>query len=198
TFFRLPGLVRGVRHERDLAGPLDRVLQRSLVRRAHAGDAPRLNLAALRNERRQELHVLVADVVDLLDTELAQAAPAEERAASAALLVLLVLAASTAAAVSTVVKVHHRSPPRKPISGPSTSSSSSCRRLRSCSVGSGGNPRRTRRAVMAALRFVLARSATASSWSTRTIMWRITRSKTRRRRSSSAVISAGPLMTCST
>src|SRR6187397_937801 len=101
---------------------------------AHAGDAPRLDLAALRDERRQQPDVLVADVIDLVDAELADPAAAEERAAAAALLVLVLVPVRSAA---TRFKVAHRSPPRKPISGPSMSSSSSRRRFRSCSVGSG-------------------------------------------------------------
>src|SRR5262245_37869084 len=80
-------LVRGVRHERDLSRTLDRVLQRALMRRADARNATGLNLAALGDERRQHLHVLVGDVVDLLHTELADATAPEECAASALLLV---------------------------------------------------------------------------------------------------------------
>src|SRR6185436_19582387 len=87
-------LVGGVRHQGDLARALDRRLERALMRRAHAGEPARLDLAPLRNERRQEFHVLVADVVDLLDAEHAHAPAAEKRAASAlVLVVLLVLAA---------------------------------------------------------------------------------------------------------
>ena len=39
------------------------------MRRAHAGNAPRRDLAALGDERVQQPHVLVVDVVDLVDAE---------------------------------------------------------------------------------------------------------------------------------
>src|SRR5262245_1272482 len=110
--------VRDVGNERELPRPLDGRLQRALVRRADTRDAPRLNLAALRNERREQLHVAVADVVDLLDAELAHAPAPEERAARAALAPVLVArrAAPAAAPAPILVKVaDHRSPPaRKP------------------------------------------------------------------------------------
>src|SRR5215218_1309739 len=93
-------LVGHVRNQRQLPGPRDRRLQRALVLGAGAGDPPRLDLAALGNERRQQPHVLVVDVVDLLRAELADAAPAEEPAARAiaALLVLVVLLVAAATA----------------------------------------------------------------------------------------------------
>ena len=72
---------------------LMRRLQLALVRRAGARDAARQDLAALRHERAEQLHVLVVDVVDLVRAELADLAAAEQRAP---LLVLLVAAASAA------------------------------------------------------------------------------------------------------
>src|SRR5262249_20676019 len=148
-----------------------------------------LDLAALRNERRQHLDVFVADVVDLLDAEFADAPPPEKCPPPAALFLVVLLGA---AASAPAVIVSHRSPlSRNPISPPVSRSSFSSRlRCSSVSVGSGGRPRRSRRATVAALRRVLARSATASSSSTRTRRWRMTTSKTRRRRSISAVIAA--------
>src|SRR5579863_1516883 len=88
--------VGDVGHEGNLARPLDGRLQRALVRGTDARDASRLNLAALRDEGAEHLHVLVADVVDLLDAELAQPLPPEERAPTA----LLPLASRRAAAAA--------------------------------------------------------------------------------------------------
>src|SRR5262249_27221415 len=73
-------LVCHVRNERDLARALDRRLQFALVHRAGARDAPRQDLAALGDERPDQLHVLVVDVVDLVRAELADLAAAEQRA----------------------------------------------------------------------------------------------------------------------
>src|SRR5712671_6273521 len=73
-------LVRDIRDQRNLPRALDRGLQLPLVHRARARDAPRQNLAALGHERPDQLHVLVVDVVDLVRTELADLAPAEQRA----------------------------------------------------------------------------------------------------------------------
>src|SRR5262245_61194945 len=92
-------LIRHVRNERDLPGPLDRGLQFALVHRAGARDATRQDLAALGDERSDQLHVLVVDVVDLVRAELAHLAAAEQRAALALRLVaglLVVLAAAAA------------------------------------------------------------------------------------------------------
>src|SRR4051812_37302439 len=87
-----------VRNQRDLARALDRGLQLALVHRAGAGDAARQDLAALRHERPDQLHVLVVDVVDLVRAELADLAAPEQRAALALRLVagLLVLALAAA------------------------------------------------------------------------------------------------------
>ena len=73
-------LLRHVRDERELPRARDRDLQRALVLGAGAGNPARLDLAPLRQERRQQPDVLVVDVVDLLRAELADAAPAEEAA----------------------------------------------------------------------------------------------------------------------
>src|SRR5512139_4099386 len=73
--------VRHVRNQRQLPRALDGRLQPPLVRRAHARDPPRQDLAAIRHERRQHPHVLVVDVVDLLDAELAELAAPEQRPA---------------------------------------------------------------------------------------------------------------------
>src|SRR5688572_16578258 len=91
--------VRHVRNERDLTRALDGGLQLALVHRAGSGDAARQDLAALRNERTDQLHVLVVDVVDLVRAELADLAATEHRTPLSLLLVagLLVAAASTAA-----------------------------------------------------------------------------------------------------
>src|SRR5262245_59498694 len=79
--------IRHVRNECDLPGALERDLQFALVHRAGAGNPPRQDLAALGNERSQQLHVLVVDVVDLVRAELADLAPAEHGTALAVLLV---------------------------------------------------------------------------------------------------------------
>src|SRR6266571_2416723 len=61
-----------------VAGPLDGHGQLALVLRAGPEHPPGEHLAALGDERGQELHVLVVDVVDLVRAELADLAPAEE------------------------------------------------------------------------------------------------------------------------
>src|SRR5690606_10480291 len=104
---KFPRSVGHVGHERNLTRALDGRLQRALMLRAHARDPPRLDLAALRDERRQQLHVLVVHVVDLLDAELADAPAAEESAAPAPLLVLVPVGRSAASAIH----LAHRSPP---------------------------------------------------------------------------------------
>src|SRR3981081_2671174 len=76
-----PASVRHVRNQCDLARALDRRLQLPLMHRACARDAPREDLAALGNERADQLHILVIDVVDLVRTELADLATTEQRAA---------------------------------------------------------------------------------------------------------------------
>ena len=75
-------LLADVGHEGQLPGALDGRLQRPLMCGADTRDPPRLDLAALRNERRQQLHVLVIDVINLLDAELADPTAPEEPAAS--------------------------------------------------------------------------------------------------------------------
>src|SRR3954452_19740274 len=93
-------LLRHIRDERDLAGALDRRLQLALVLGAGARNAPRQNLAALGHERPDQLHVLVVDVVDLVRTEFADLAPAEQRAALALFLLARFLVAAAAAPAS--------------------------------------------------------------------------------------------------
>src|ERR1700683_1133235 len=58
--------LRRERQQGDIARLLDGVGEPPLVRGADAGNAARDNLAALRHERVEQLHVLVIDVVDLL------------------------------------------------------------------------------------------------------------------------------------
>src|ERR1700681_927467 len=97
-------LVCDVRNQGDLARALDRRLQLALVHRARARDTPRQDLAALRHERPQQLHVLVVDVVDLVRTELAHLSAAEHRPALTLFLVARLLppgAAPAAAAATT-------------------------------------------------------------------------------------------------
>src|SRR5262245_3572818 len=93
-------LVRHVRNQRQLPGTGNGGLQRALVLGARARDAARLDLAALGNERRQQAHVLVVDVVDLVRAELADAAPAEESAAAGTIPLRLVVLLAAAAAAS--------------------------------------------------------------------------------------------------
>src|SRR5262245_50584858 len=62
---------RRERQQRDVPRLLDRVRQPPLVRSAHARNAAGDDLAPFRHERVQQLHVLVIDVVDLLDAETA-------------------------------------------------------------------------------------------------------------------------------
>src|ERR1035441_7871918 len=69
--------LRRERQQGDVARLLDGVGQPPLVRGADAGNAARDNLAALRHERVEQLHVLVIDVVDLLHTEPANFLAAE-------------------------------------------------------------------------------------------------------------------------
>src|SRR5205809_4292026 len=97
--------VRHIRNQRDLPRALDRRLELALVHRAGARDPPRQDLAALRHERRDQLDVLVVDVVDLVRAELADFAAAEQCAALslsfvAGLLVALLAAASAGSALS--------------------------------------------------------------------------------------------------
>jgi hypothetical protein len=57
------------RDQRNIPRLLDRLSQPALVRRAYARNAPRRNLPALGNERQQQPHFLVIDIVDFIDTE---------------------------------------------------------------------------------------------------------------------------------
>src|SRR5579859_264809 len=102
------GLLRHVRDERELARARDRGLQRALVLGARARDPPRLDLAALRDERRQQPGVLVVAVVDLVRAELADAAPTEDPAAARAIAVLLVLVVLLPAAAAPATFSTHR------------------------------------------------------------------------------------------
>ena len=72
-------LVAGVGQQRHVASPLDRLLEQALVLGAGAGDTPGKDLGALEDVGLEQAHVLVVDVRDLVDTELADFAPAEER-----------------------------------------------------------------------------------------------------------------------
>src|SRR4030095_14811737 len=94
--------VRDVRDERNLPRALDRRLEFPLMHRAGARDAPRQNLAALGDERANQLDVLVIDVVDLVRADIAALPPPEQCAPLSLFLVagLLVAAAATAAAAS--------------------------------------------------------------------------------------------------
>src|SRR6185369_17353783 len=78
-------LIRGERKQRGDARAFDRALQLALMKRAGAGDAARQDLPALRDELLQHLHVLVVDVFELLDAELADALAAIEELLLAAL-----------------------------------------------------------------------------------------------------------------
>src|SRR5262245_1526184 len=101
-------LVGYVRNQRDLARALDRHLQLALMHRARAGNAPWQNLAPLGHERRQQLHVLVVDVVDLVRAELADLPAPEHRAALPLFLVPRLLVAALAAGTRTLSKWWHR------------------------------------------------------------------------------------------
>src|SRR3569832_128335 len=74
------------RDERYRTGTLDRVLELPLMQRARSGNAAGKNLAALGDELLQRLDVLVVDVLELLDAELADALAAVEELLLAALL----------------------------------------------------------------------------------------------------------------
>src|ERR1043165_8908711 len=136
-------LVRHVRDKRDLPRALDGDLQLPLVHRAGARDAARQNLAALRHERSQELHVLVVDVVDLVRAELADLAAPEERAALALFLVarLLVSAPAPAPTGASLSKRHDYPSPTSKRS--SSLSSMSPAGLPSPGWRCGGRPRLT-------------------------------------------------------
>src|SRR3954468_20337404 len=103
-------LLRHIRDERDLPSALDRRLQLALMLGARSGNASRQNLAAFGNERPNQLHILVVDVVDFVRAELADLAAPEECPPLSLFLVagLLVAgaAAATAAARSSLSKWH--------------------------------------------------------------------------------------------
>jgi hypothetical protein len=61
----------GKRQQRNIASLLDGPRQTALMRRAHAGQASRGDLATLGHELRQQTHVFVIDRFNLLDAELA-------------------------------------------------------------------------------------------------------------------------------
>src|SRR5262245_54430811 len=135
--------VRQVRQQCEDACAHDRHAQLPLVLRAGARDAARKHLRALRHEARQQLDVLVVDVVDLVRAELADLASTEERPALT--LTGLVAAAGCATATSGTgflgSKWHdYTSAPSRP----SIPSSSFCCG-RSDGSGRGGRPRATRR-----------------------------------------------------
>src|SRR5712691_10328924 len=105
---RTPGLARSlksgvwslfsnVRYQRQLAGPLDGRLQLALVRGAGARNPARQNLAPLRHEGPQQLHVLVVDVVDFVGAELTDLSAPEQRAPLAVLFIAGRAAAPAAA-----------------------------------------------------------------------------------------------------
>src|SRR5712692_3776246 len=66
---------RGVGEKRHLASPLDGDRHLTLVPAAGTGDAPRADLAPLRDVAAQLVHVLVVDLIDLLFAEVAVAPP---------------------------------------------------------------------------------------------------------------------------
>src|SRR5262245_1584097 len=97
-----------VRNERDLPRPLERDLQLALVHRAGARDPARQNLAALRDERPEQLHVLVVDVVDLVRAELADFSTPEQRPPLPLLpIAALLVAAAAATAPATSLSEWH-------------------------------------------------------------------------------------------
>ena len=63
--------------QRQLARPLERDIQRTLMRCACARLAARLDLAPVRQEPTQPVEVLVVDLFDLVDAELADLAARE-------------------------------------------------------------------------------------------------------------------------
>jgi hypothetical protein len=62
----------------DVAGPFDRGCQAALVRGAYAGEAARHDLPALGHKLLQQPHVLIVDIVNLFDAELADLLAAKE------------------------------------------------------------------------------------------------------------------------
>src|SRR5215475_9499811 len=74
------------RQQRDIARLLDRRRQPVLMRRAHARQAARHDFAALCHKLPEQSIVLVVDVLDLFDTELANLLAPEEFASAGATL----------------------------------------------------------------------------------------------------------------
>src|SRR5450755_4386725 len=72
------------RQQRDIARLLDGCRQTVLMRRAHAGQAPRHDFAALGDELPEHAVVLVVDVLDLLDAEFTNFLTPEKLASTAA------------------------------------------------------------------------------------------------------------------
>src|SRR3954470_20819403 len=71
-------LVRGERDQRQMARPLDGLLQGALVVGTGTRNPPRQDLRALGNELLEQLDVFVVDVVDLVGAELTDLPPPEE------------------------------------------------------------------------------------------------------------------------
>src|SRR4029079_11101228 len=74
--------------------------------RARPGNPARQDLAPLRHEAAEQLHVLVVDVVDLVRAELADLAAAEQAAALALLAVRLLVVTTPAAAARSALSSH--------------------------------------------------------------------------------------------
>ena len=68
-------MVRAEGDEREYARALDRPRQRPLVLRAHTCLAPSFHLVAVRDEAPQPAHILVVDMLHLIDAEGANFAP---------------------------------------------------------------------------------------------------------------------------
>src|SRR6202008_2778433 len=71
---------RGKRQQRDILRALDGYRKPALMARAGAGHAARKNLAALLDERRQNLGLLVVDEIDSVDAKTANLLLANEAA----------------------------------------------------------------------------------------------------------------------
>src|SRR5690348_11242932 len=147
TSMAASGSVGDVRNQRELPRARNGGLQLPLMKRARTGNPARLNLAPLRDERHQQAHVLVVDVVDLVCAELADAPATEEATARPALALVLVRPFAAAAAGSSFFA--HRWTSNPSIRSSSSSVSRSPRR--SPASGSGDNPRATRRRACVAL-----------------------------------------------
>src|SRR5437773_1071406 len=120
-------LVGCVRDQRELARTHECRPELPLVHRTRARDAPRQNLGALGNERHQQLHVLVVDVVDLVRAELADLSTPEHRTALTAFLCRPSRRTAPAAPASKTSSSVHRSISGKPSNRSSRSSSLSPR-----------------------------------------------------------------------